>query len=155
MSTMLFINDWRSYNNGEWISEKWMTPQEVLDFLDGHAKEDREWFVADFDSTEGLEIPECCNVYDICQALLEIEDFDDFEQKCVAAIVEDGISLEDAPHKLDEYVFFENVDAYHDSLDECLDLPEDSVLSRYFDYDAYHRDCDFDVTEASNGICFM
>lgn len=31
--TRLFINDWRSYNEGEWIADEWMTPSQVLEFL--------------------------------------------------------------------------------------------------------------------------
>jgi antirestriction protein len=26
------------------------------------------------------------------------------------------------------------------------------IIERYFDYEAYHRDCGFDVSEASNGV---
>lgn len=153
--TRLFINDWRSYNEGEWIADEWMTPSHVIDFLDEHMKEGREWFVADYESEEGFCIPESCNLYAVCEALVELELMDAFDQRCIAALVENGESLEDAPYMLDSYLFYESIEAYHDLCDELLDLPEDSALSRYFDYDSYHRDCDFDITEASNGICFM
>ena len=37
--TRLFINDWRSYNEGEWITDEWMTPSQILEFLDEHEEE--------------------------------------------------------------------------------------------------------------------
>ena len=153
--TRLFINDWRSYNEGEWITDEWMTPSQILEFLDEHEEEAREWFVADYESEEGFCIPESCNLYAVCEALVALELMDAFEQRCVAALFENGESLEDAPYMLDRFVFYDSIDDYHDLCDELLELPEDSVLSRYFDYDAFHRDCDFDITEASNGICYM
>lgn len=153
--TRLFINDWRSYNEGESITDEWMTPSQVLEFLAEHEEESREWFIADCESEEGFCFPESCNLYAVCEALVELELMDAFEQRCVAALFENGESLEDAPYMLDRFVFYDSIDDYHDLCDELLELPEDSVLSRYFDYDAFHRDCDFDITEASNGICYM
>ena len=153
--TKLFINDWRSYNEGDWIADEWMTPSQVLDFLDEHEEEGREWFVADCESVEGFCIPESCNLYAVCEALVEIELMGAFEQRCAAALFENGESLEDVPYMLDRFIFYDSIEDYYDACDEVLELPEDSVLSRYFDYDAYHRDCDFDIIEASNGICFL
>lgn len=153
--TRLFINDWRSYNEGEWIADEWMTPSQVLEFLDEHEEEDREWFIADCESEEGFCLPESCNLYAVCEALVDLELMDAFDQSCVAALVENGESLEDAPYKLSHYIFYESIDMYHAACDEALNFPEDPVFSCYFDYEAYHRDCDFDITEASNGICYM
>lgn len=153
--TNLFINDWKSYNEGNWIATDWMTPEQVLAFLEEHKEEDREWFVADCESDEGFDIPECCNIYDVCLALVEIETMDEFDQRCIAAIVENGETLEDAINKLGSYLFYDSIEEYHNSCVECLELPKDSILSRYFDYDSFIQDCDFDITEASNGICFL
>ena len=81
--TRLFINDWRSYNEGEWITDEWMTPSQILEFLDEHEEEAREWFVADCESEEGFRIPESCNLYAVCEALVALELMDAFEQRCV------------------------------------------------------------------------
>ena len=43
------------------------------------------------------------------------------------------------------------MDCYYDSMDDLLEFPKgDGIYERYFDYDAYHRDCEYDVEEASN-----
>lgn len=47
------------------------------------------------------------------------------------------------------------MDSFHDCMDELIDEELASVpdsIARYFDYEEYHRDCDFDVTEMSNGV---
>lgn len=61
--------------------------------------------------------------------------------------------LENAANDLDNVAWYADEDAYFDSMDDLLQFSStDSVEARYFDYDAYHRDCMYDVTEASNGI---
>ena len=51
-----------------------------------------------------------------------------------------------------KYTIYHCMDCYYDSMDDLLEFPRgDSIYERYFDYDAYHRDCEYDVEEASNG----
>jgi hypothetical protein len=42
------------------------------------------------------------------------------------------------------------MDCYFDSMDDLLDFRGNDFMERYFDYDSYHRDCEYDVEEASN-----
>lgn len=50
-----------------------------------------------------------------------------------------------------KYTIYHCMDCYYDSMDDLLEFPRgDTIYERYFDYDAYHRDCEYDVEEASN-----
>ena len=44
------------------------------------------------------------------------------------------------------------MDCYYDSVDDLLDFGGNDFMERYFDYDSYHQDCEYDVTEASNWV---
>lgn len=67
-----------------------------------------------------------------------IYDFDDLE-----------FAIEDVENN--KYTIYHCMDCYFDSCDDLLEFPRgDSIYERYFDYDAYHRDCEYDVEEASN-----
>ena len=60
----------------------------------------------------------------------------------------------EAIEQKDRFVFYSDIDEYHNSCDELLDFSGcNEILERYFDFDAYHRDCDFDIAEMSNGVC--
>ena len=49
--------------------------------------------------------------------------------------------------------YYSDMDAYYDSCDETIEFPKwYDYLERYFDYDSFHRDCEYDVNEASNWI---
>ena len=68
----------------------------------------------------------------------DIYDFDDLEN-----------AIEDV--EKNKYTIYHCMDCYYDSMDDLLEFPRgDSIYERYFDYDAYHRDCEYDVEEASN-----
>lgn len=67
-----------------------------------------------------------------------IYDFDDLEN-----------AIDDVENQ--KYTIYHCMDCYFDSMDDLLEFPRgDSIFERYFDYDAYHRDCEYDVEEASN-----
>lgn len=67
-----------------------------------------------------------------------IYDFDDLEN-----------AIEDV--EKNKYTIYHCMECYYDSMDDLLEFPRgDSIYERYFDYDAYHRDCEYDVEEASN-----
>lgn len=61
--------------------------------------------------------------------------------------------LENAVADTEKLTIFKTMDDYYDYCDDLLSFADsNSVEARYFDYDAYHRDCEYDVTEASNGV---
>lgn len=67
-----------------------------------------------------------------------VYDFDDLEN-----------AIDDVEHN--KYTIYHCMDCYFDSCDDLLEFPRgDTIYERYFDYDAYHRDCEYDVEEASN-----
>ena len=157
--TKLFLNTWGSYNNG-CIGYGWMTADEAEAFIEENPERDSgEWFVADIDNYLGIEFHNlnCSNVQDVIETVQTLEDMDEGEHKQVAALME-YMSTEDVQEAIDEldnHVFYDDIDSYYDSCDELIELElqsSASIVMRYFDYEAYHRDCDFDVYEASNGI---
>lgn len=66
-----------------------------------------------------------------------IYDFDDLEN-----------AIEDVEDN--KYTIYHCMDCYFDSCDDLLEFGGNTMMERYFDYDAYHRDCEYDVEEASN-----
>lgn len=157
--TKLFLNTWGAYNNG-CIGYGWMTADEAEEFIDQDPERDGgEWFVADIDNYLGIEFRNLnySNVQDVIETVQTLEDMDEDEREQVAALME-YMSTEDvqeAIEELDSHVFYDDIDSYHDSCDEIIEFEttkDNLFLARYFDYEAYHRDCDFDVYEASNGI---
>lgn len=74
----------------------------------------------------------------------------DTEKKQYFYTIED---LQEAVDLIDWIPHFKDWEEYYDYCDELLEFPKDyDFLERYFDYEAYHRDCGFDVSEASNGV---
>lgn len=64
--------------------------------------------------------------------------------------------LENAIEDVDKITRYRSIDDYFDSCDDCLCFTDpNSVEARYFDYDAFHRDCEYDITEASNWVVLM
>lgn len=157
--TKLFLNTWGAYNDG-CIGYGWMTADEAEAFIEENPERDGgEWFIADIDNYLGVEFRNLnySNVDDVIETIRELEDMDEYECDEIVALME-YLSTEDvheAIEKHDSHVFYEDIESYHDSCDELIEQEMQnaaSIVMRYFDYDAYHRDCDFDVYEASNGI---
>ena len=157
--TKLFLNTWGSYNNG-CIGYGWMTADEAEAFIEENPERDGgEWFVADIDNYLGIQFRDLnySNVQDVIETVHTLEDMDEDERKQVAALME-YMSTEDvqeAIEELDSHVFYDDIDSYHNCCDEIIEFETNKsnlFLARYFDYKAYHRDCDFDVYEASNGV---
>jgi RNA polymerase sigma factor for flagellar operon FliA len=94
---------------------------------------------------------------EIIDTIETLENMDDHERECVIALMEckSTDDVQEAIDDLDNYTFFGDSDEYHDFCDESIDFGNNEFLERYFDYDAFHRDCDFDIYEASNGICIL
>ena len=159
--TKIFLNDWANYNDGS-IGYGWKTPQEALDYIEEHEDEDREWFIADIDNYLGVDFGELeySNVEDICNQIMTLEELEDYELDEVIAVMEyRRCDADEAISNKDIYCIYADEDSYLDSCDELIDWElnssSSSIISRYFDYEAYHRDCMFDVYEASNGVIIV
>ena len=155
--TKVFLNTWGAYNEGS-IGYGWMTTEEARDFIDEDPERDGgEWFIADIDNYLGVEFGslDYANVDDILDTIEALEELEDWELDEVVALMEYK-GTKDAQEAIDDrdsYIFYTDLDAYYDSCDECVDFGGNEFLERYFDWDAYHRDCKFDIYEASNGVC--
>ena len=157
--TTIYLNTWGAYNNG-CIGYGWMDPEEARDFIEKDPERDGgEWFIADLDNYTGVHFGslEYCNVEEIIDTIEALNNMQEWERKEVAAVME-YLSTNDAQEaidKKDNYIIFSDLDQYHDSCDETLEFGNNELLERYFDYEAFHRDCDFDIFEASNGVCIL
>jgi hypothetical protein len=158
-TTKVYLNTWGAYNDG-CIGYGWMTPEEARDFIDEEPERDGgEWFIADIDNYLGVEFGslDYANVDEVLETIETLEDLEDWELDEVVALMEylNTNDAQEAIDKRDSYCFYSDLDQYHDCCDECLEFGNNELLERYFDYDAYHRDCDFDIYEASNGVCIQ
>lgn len=158
--TKVFLNTWGAYNDGS-IGYGWMTPEEARDFIEENEERDGgEWFIADIDNYLGVDfgVLDYCNVMDILETIKTLEEMEECERDEVIALME-YLGTDDASEaidKMDEYIFYSDVDSFFDCMDELLDFRGcNELLERYFDYDAYHRDCMFDAYEAENGVVIM
>lgn len=157
--TKVYLNTWGAYNNG-CIGYGWMTPEEARDFIEEDPERDGgEWFIADIDNYLGVEFGslDYADVNEIIDSIEALEELEDYELEEIIALMEykgTNNALE-AIEDRDSYSFFADIEQYHDSCDELIDFNGNDFLERYFDWDAYHRDCDFDVYEAGNGVCIL
>ena len=157
--TELYLNTWRAYNEGS-IGYGWMSAEEAENFIKENPERDGgEWFIADIDNYTGVKFSslDYCDVMEVIQSIKILEDLEEGERDEVVALMEylNTDSAEKAVDEMDNYTFYTDIDSFHDCMDELIDEELASVpdsIARYFDYEAYHRDCDFDVTEMSNGI---
>ena len=156
--TKVFLNTWRAYNNGS-IGYGWMTAEEAIDFINENPERDGgEWFIADIDNYLGVNISSCdyCDVMEVLETIQTLEEMEECERDEVIALMEylNTDSAQVAIDNMDRYSFYSDINSYHDCCDECLEFEgKNELLERYFDFEAYHRDCDFDIFEASNGVC--
>lgn len=157
--TTLYLNTWGAYNNGS-IGYGWMTPDQAEQFIDENPDRDGgEWFIADIDNYTGVQLRnlDYCDVHEVIDTIRTLEDMDEGERNNVVALMEylNTEDVQEAIDELDSYTFYENIDNFYECMDELVDeelagVPD--TISRYFDYESYHRDCDFDMSEMSNGV---
>jgi hypothetical protein len=159
--TKLFLNTWGAYNNGS-IGYGWMTADEARDFIDNNPERDGgEWFIADIDNYLGIDFGELeyTNIDVAIEAITTLSDMQEWEQKEIVAVMEyiGSYDVSEAIYKRDNrYIIYSDINEYHESCDESINFNGcDELIERYFDYDAFHRDCDFDIFEASNGVCIL
>lgn len=157
--TRVFLNTWGAYNDG-CIGYGWMNPEEARNFIEENpARDGGEWFIADIDNYLGVKFSnlDYCDVMEVIETIEILENMSDWEKDEVIAIME-YLSIDDAQEAIcekDRYILFCDMDSYLDSCDELLDFNGNDFIERYFDYDAYHRDCKFDVYEAENGVVIL
>ena len=158
--TKIYLNTWGAYNDG-CIGYGWMLPEEARDFIEEDEERDGgEWFIADIDNYTGVDFGplDYANVNEIIDTIELLNNMDEYERDEVAALME-YLGTRDAHEAIDKkdyYSFFSDLDQYHDCCDEAIDFSGcNELLERYFDFEAFHRDCDFDIYEASNGICIL
>jgi antirestriction protein len=157
--TKIYLNTWGAYNGG-CIGYGWMTPDEARNFIEENPERDGgEWFIADIDNYLGVEFGslDYANVSEIIDAIEALEELDDCELCQVVALMEYKCTsnAQEAIDDMGSYTFFADIDSYHDCCDLLIDFGGNAMLEQYFDYDAYHRDCDFDIYEARNGVCIL
>ena len=158
--TKLYLNTWGAYNDG-CIGYGWMTPEQAREFIEQDEERDGgEWFIADIDNYTGVEFNnlEYCNVMNIIDTIEKLNNMDEWECKEIAALMEylSTSDVDEAIDKKDYYSIFSDLEQYHDCCVDSLDFSGcNEILARYFDYDAFFRDCDYDVYEASNGVCIL
>ena len=157
--TKVYLNTWGAYNNG-CIGYGWMDPEQARDFIEENSERDGgEWFIADIDNYTGVNFGslDYCNVMEIIDTIETLNNMEIGERYEIAALMEylSTSNINDAINKLDQFTFFSDIDSYHDCCDETLEFGNNEILARYFDYETYHRDCDYDVYEASNGVCIL
>lgn len=155
--TELFLNTWGAYNNGS-IGYGWMTAEEAKEFIEQNSERDGgEWFIADINNYLGVQISnyDYYDVIEVIDTIITLEELEDWERDEVVALMEylNTDNASEAIEQKDRYTFYSDIDTYHDLMDELIEEQGgNELLLRYFDYDAYHRDCDFDVSEMSNGV---
>jgi hypothetical protein len=158
--TKLFLNTWGAYNDG-CIGYGWMSTDEAREFIDDNPERDGgEWFIADIDNYTGVDFGnlDYANVENIIEAIELLNGMQDWEREEIAAVMEyiNTNDVNEAINEKDNYIIFSNIEEYHESCDESINFNGcDELIERYFDYDAFHRDCDYDIYEASNGVCIL
>lgn len=166
MESKIYLNTWGAYNNG-CIGYGWMTPEEAREFIASDPERDGgEWFAADIDNYTGLEFRdlEYWSASDIIDILDMMNEQDEEQARYIAALAEYNGGIDSAEEltelidKLGNYYMYDSVDDYYAAMDELIDECEGNapeLLTRYFDYDAYHRDLMFDAYEAENGVVIV
>lgn len=156
-TTKVYLNDWASYNNG-CIGFGWMDTEEAREFIEVHSNEDREWFIADIDNYLSVDFGNLnyCNVNYVLDTIDQLEDMPEWQINQVMALMEyNGLDdIQCALYELDEHIFYSSIDEYYDNADYQIKkaLQNNEIALRYFDWDSYHDDLNYDIYEASNGI---
>ena len=167
-----FITNLGKYNEGilagEWVkfpvSDEEL--QEVFQRIGISSEPDQngiiyeEYFITDYECELDLGFGEYTSIETLNEAAEALADLDEYDCELVKAILESGDydNVQEAIENKDKYTFYrgmELIDVAYDIIDNCY--PEisnsDSILSTYFDYEAYARDLGFSgYTETSYGV---
>lgn len=161
----IFVNTWGNYNEygadgGEWITLP-MEPEELEEKLHDIAgamnDHDPEFFINDYEWTVDLElgdVNELDSITEWNERCTEAEGLKEYELEEIAAAMEAfGYSFEKAMKKqqAETFVFYSGMDMQEvaeELVNGCYftkDMPK--ILQRYFDYEAFARDLQFDGYE--------
>jgi len=118
-----------------------------------------EYFITDYECDLDLGFGEYTSIDTLNEAAEALEGLSDYDCNLVKAIIEAGFYSDvlEAVENKDSYTLYEGmdlIDVAYELIDSCY--PEisnsDSMLSRYFDYEAFARDLGYDgYTETSFG----
>lgn len=167
-----FVTNLGKYNEGYLIGEWVKFPvsddelQEIFERIGISSKPDangiiyEEYFITDYECELDLGFGEYTSIETLNEAAEALENLTDYEAETVKAIMECGYeeTIQDAIEHVDNYILYQNqelIDVAYQIIDECY--PEisnsDSMLSRYFDYEAFARDLSYEgYTETSYGV---
>lgn len=158
----IYLTNLGKYNEGELIGE-WLelpaTKEEIQKTLKniGIGKEYEEYFITDYEETNGIELGEYENIYELNE---KAETLAEHSDELIQAITESYTSDIDIIVEILEngsYTFYENMtleEVAEQIVDECYDLPE--IAQRYFDYEKFARDLSFDgYNETTTGVIYF
>lgn len=162
-----YITNLGKYNEGILIGE-WITfpiddeeLEKVLERI-GINDEYEEIFFTDWETEIGCgfgEYEDIESVNELAEQLEEIEMHDDLE-KLEAIIEATGYGLEEAIDEMDNAIYWSGYtleEVAQEIVDECYGGQKvDEIFFRYFDYEAFARDLEFDgYTETTYGVICM
>ena len=157
----VFVTNLGKYNEGELIGEWVSLPvdeselEEVLERI-GINEQYEEYFITDFETEiDGLKVDEYSNLEELNELAAQLESLDEYDLEKVGAIIEAyGTELQEAIENIDNYTYYSGKtleEVAYEIVEECYNLPEFAL--RYFDYEAFARDLEFDgYTETENGV---
>jgi antirestriction protein len=159
-----FITNLGKYNEGVMMGE-WITfpidEEELETVLEriGINEEYEEVFFTDWECEIDCgfgEYEDIESVNELAERLEEIEMHDDLE-KLEAIIEATGDSLEEALNYMDDAIFYPGYtleEVAEEIIEDCYGHRHvDEIFYRYFDYEAFARDLEFDgYTEVSGGV---
>lgn len=162
----VYITNLGKYNEGYLIGE-WLelpaTENEIADVLEriGISEEPdengnyyEETFITDYETDiEGLTVGEYDNLDELNDIAEQTDGLQDYELIALQAFLEEGYSIENALEAIadGEYAIYSNCHDMTDvayevvgELDYLHGVPEN--IARYFDYESFGRDLDFEGT---------
>lgn len=155
----VFVTNLGKYNEGELIGEWVSLPiseselEEVLERI-GINEQYEEYFITDYETElDGLNVDEYSNISELNELAEQLAELDEYDLEKVGAIVEAYGDLKEAIENIDNYTYYSGKtleDLAYEYVEE-MNLPE--FAQRYFDYEAFERDLEFDgYTETNNGV---
>lgn len=148
----IYLNTWKNYNSnfvdgGQWIALP-MEEEELERTMEAIAENigetDPEFFINDFEwmtEIELKEIHECDSVFSLNDFVTELDNYGEYEQKEIAALMEAlNLTFMEAikKHKAGTFSFYDSMDMVevaHELIKETLG--DDPLLRDYFDYEGY------------------
>ena len=159
----VFVTNLGKYNEGELIGEWVSLPvdeselEEIMERI-GINEQYEEYFITDYETEfDSLKVDEYSNLEELNELAEQLEDLDEYDLEKVGAIIEAyGTDLQEAIENIDDYTYYSGKtleDLAYEYVEE-MNLPE--IAQRYFDYEAFARDLEFDgYTETENGVIYQ